>query len=313
MSVKVSIVVPIFNVESYLDKCLKSLVDQSLQEIEIICVNDSSPDNSDKIIKKYAEADSRIIYIKNETNKKTAFCRNAGINAASGEFIGFVDGDDYVDLDFFEKLYNLAMENHADIAKGNVRIVDSCNNIVSRHCTDNDSIDENKFAFYGSMWDAIYKRNMIVNNSISFSIDFFDFQIQAVYFANKIVCDNTAFYNYIRHENSCDSETFTLEKWQRLNLGHANFIYNWINSHEYSEDIRNLYLERIKWLYFYGFNKLAKHDIIDACKILARNMGLHYNCGYDCSNTRKLCRRLYKHHPKTTIFGYIKNIFNARI
>lgn len=92
----VSIVLPIYNVEKYLPKCLDSIVNQTYKNIEVICVNDGSPDNSDDIVKKYAEKDERIILI-NQKNQGLSGARNTGIQAANGEFIMFLDSDDWID------------------------------------------------------------------------------------------------------------------------------------------------------------------------------------------------------------------------
>ena len=116
MNIKVSIIVPVYNVEKYLRQCLDSLINQTLQEIEIICVDDGSTDNSSNILSDYAQKDSRIIVHRQE-NQGLANARNAGLKLANGEYIGFLDSDDFVDIDFFEKLYQAASSDNADIAR----------------------------------------------------------------------------------------------------------------------------------------------------------------------------------------------------
>ena len=312
MFVKVSVIVPVYNVAPYLSACLDSLCNQTLKDIEIIVVNDNSTDNSLKILEDFSSKDSRIKIINNNHNQKTAEVRNVGLSIARGEYVSFIDGDDYIDLNFYEKLYSMATKNNADIAKGLTKTINIDGSIVVAN--DNDNIIKNgKFEFFGHLLTAIYRRSMLKKHNIKFHIDFFCFQIQAVYFANKIVCRNDVFYNYVRHSNSCDSNCFTIEKWQRLNLGHANYIYDWISSHEYRENIKNDYLERIKGLYFYGFNKLAKKDVITACRILAETMKDKYNCGYNTSNIKKLSRKLYRKNKITTQIDYYKNILKGNI
>ena len=102
---KVSVIVPVYNVEQYLDKCLDSLVNQTLKDIEIIVVNDGSPDNSQQIIDRYKEKYPQIVSLIKE-NGGQADARNYGMKQARGEYISFVDGDDYVEIDFLEKMYN---------------------------------------------------------------------------------------------------------------------------------------------------------------------------------------------------------------
>ena len=113
--IKISVIVPVFNAEKYLKMCLNSLVSQTLKNIEIICIDDGSTDNSLAILDKFKSKDDRIKIIK-QKNYGVSMARNNGISEAQGEYIGFVDADDWVDKDFFEKLYNAAQKYNADIA-----------------------------------------------------------------------------------------------------------------------------------------------------------------------------------------------------
>ena len=112
---KVSVIVAIYNVEKYLDKCICSLQDQTLSDLEILLIDDGSTDSSAAICDKYALEDERIRVIHKE-NGGLSDARNRGLDAASSEYIGFIDGDDYVDNDMFEILYNCAEKEHASIA-----------------------------------------------------------------------------------------------------------------------------------------------------------------------------------------------------
>ena len=104
---KISIIVPIYNVEKYLDRCVRSLCNQTLQDIEIILVDDQSPDDCPRMCDEYAKQDSRIIVI-HKKNGGLGYARNSGMKVATGEYVAFVDSDDYVDLDMFESMYNSA-------------------------------------------------------------------------------------------------------------------------------------------------------------------------------------------------------------
>ena len=101
---KISIIIPIFNVENYLAKCLDSIINQTLMDIEIICVNDGSKDNSVDILNTYAQRDKRITII-NKANGGLSSARNAGIRVANGEYICFLDSDDYFEFNACERLY----------------------------------------------------------------------------------------------------------------------------------------------------------------------------------------------------------------
>ena len=112
--VKVSIIVPVYNVEKYLRQCMDSILNQSLKEIEIICINDGSTDNSLQILEEYAQRDKRIKII-NKRNEGLSSARNTGMEYATGEYIGFVDSDDFINEKMYENLYINAKSNKSDI------------------------------------------------------------------------------------------------------------------------------------------------------------------------------------------------------
>ncbi|MDR3187477.1 MAG: glycosyltransferase [Holosporaceae bacterium] len=115
MRPKVSVVVPVYNAGALLPRCLDSLVNQTLENIEIICVNDGSTDGSREILEKYSTEDRRVIVLHQE-NLGQGAARNAGMDAASGEYLGFVDADDWIELDYFEKLHRAAKKYGAEMA-----------------------------------------------------------------------------------------------------------------------------------------------------------------------------------------------------
>jgi len=116
MKPKISIIVPVYNVEQYLSQCLDSLINQTLKDIEIICVNDSSHDGSLKVLEEYANKDNRIKIINHSENKGLGAARNTGIDAARAKFVGFIDSDDFVDEEMFYLLYNEIANVNVDIA-----------------------------------------------------------------------------------------------------------------------------------------------------------------------------------------------------
>lgn len=113
-NIKVSVVIPVYNVEKYLEKCLDTIINQTLKEIEIICVNDGSTDNSINILKKYGIKDNRIQIVSQE-NKGSSAGRNTGIEHSNGEYIIFIDSDDWIELNTLEELYNYANQLNLDI------------------------------------------------------------------------------------------------------------------------------------------------------------------------------------------------------
>ncbi len=119
---KISVIIPIYNVEEYLAQCLESVVSQSYKNLEIICVDDCSKDNSISIVKSFMQKDNRIKLICHKSNKGLAVTRNTGLKSSSGEYIFFLDSDDYLfDENILEKLYRKILQDNTDIAQGKVR------------------------------------------------------------------------------------------------------------------------------------------------------------------------------------------------
>ena len=216
---KVSVIVPVYNVEKYIDHCLDSLVNQTLQEIEIIVVNDGSTDNSQNIIEKYANNYSHMVKVFSKENGGLSDARNYGICHAEGEYIGFVDSDDFVEPNMFEIMYEKAIMTNADI------IVCSFNHIYDSGKIKHISID-NKFGAFDNdlkemlvcakpyAWNKIYRRAFFINTGISYPKGQY-FEDSAVtynliYLAKHIEFINDPLYNY-RYKRK-DSITGTINK-----------------------------------------------------------------------------------------------------
>ena len=181
---KVSIIVPVYNVEKYIDRCLNSLVNQTLKETEIIIVNDNTPDNSMKICEEYAKRDNRIKIYNKEQNEGLGLTRNYGIKKANGEYIAFVDSDDYVDNDFYEKLYNKIIKTNTDVCFAEYKRYTSKNDIIVSKIPFKNEIENTKYVLQnmlslsknkakinsleGSACQSIYKRSIIDENNIFF-------------------------------------------------------------------------------------------------------------------------------------------------
>ena len=232
---KVSVIIPVYNTSKYLNKCLDSVCNQTLKDIEIICINDCSADNSLEILKEYASKDERIKIIDFNENKGAAAARNAGIDIACGEYIGFVDSDDFVDLDFYEKLYNAAVENDADAAKGNVFEYDVTDKFtyLSKSYDINDKIRADFANFTYAFTSAIYRTSLIQINEVKFptNIKYFEdpyFSIIAGFYYRKVVTVDDAKYLYIRHSNSACTGTSVDEKFNSI-INSCNIIFEKLN------------------------------------------------------------------------------------
>ena len=124
---KISIIIPVYNKQDHVGDCLDSIISQTLKEIEIICVNDGSTDNSLNVLKSYSQKDNRIIVI-NQPNKGVSYTRNKAIGVATGEFIAFMDADDYYpNINVLEILYTAAVQKHVLICGGGGQIYDGTN------------------------------------------------------------------------------------------------------------------------------------------------------------------------------------------
>jgi glycosyltransferase involved in cell wall biosynthesis len=209
---KISIVIPVYNVEKYLPTCLNSLINQTLQDIEIICVNDGSTDNSLKVLEEYAKKDSRIKII-NQENVGVSQTRNNGIKCATGEFLGFCDPDDYVCLDFYEKLYNAAVANGCDIAaSGITKFRDDKYNVF---LTFNETKTAEKYydklllldaPDYSYVWNKIYKTSEFKKHNLEFikGLVFEDIVLtaQVLYYLGKAVTVPDIQYYYLKRKGS---------------------------------------------------------------------------------------------------------------
>lgn len=216
--IKISIVVPVYNGEKYLYRALDSIIFQSLKEIEIICVNDASTDNSLSILKEYENEDARIKIINCDINGGESKARNIGLNAAKGEYIAYVDQDDKVDLQFYEKLYNKAIDTNADICKGEVM---ECNYYYRWTKRKNLLINNNPLYFSGDWWTAIYKKSLIINNKIRFIEKIplggdLKFLFDACSVCNKASIVEGVYYYHIMHKDSGDSSITTLNKMKSV-------------------------------------------------------------------------------------------------
>lgn len=209
---KISIIVPVYNVENYLSKCLDSLINQTFQDIEIICINDGSTDNSLNILQEYASKDKRI-KVFNQENSGVAKTRNKGLEVANGEYIGFCDSDDWAELDFYEKLYNTATKHQADIAVTNIIKVKK-NKLKSFFSVKNTVTTEDYYKKLklcnipdlSYLTNKIYKTSEIRKNNLTFEnfavYEDAVFSIQALYYLKKLVTVTDTNYYYLHRKSS---------------------------------------------------------------------------------------------------------------
>jgi glycosyltransferase involved in cell wall biosynthesis len=213
---KVSVIIPIYLAEKTLDRCLSSVCCQTLNDIEIICVNDGSHDRSWGIIKDFMLNDQRIKAIEFSKNKGAAAARNMAISISHGEYLGFIDSDDYVDRDFYFDLYKNSGGGTIDIVKGpNWERILSTGGVVED--TVNDRIRQHRTLFT-QYTTAIFKKELISSHKLKFPLGFEIsedpvFAIKAAVLANTInIFDVGAKYHYCRRDNSLNSSTYSYRK-----------------------------------------------------------------------------------------------------
>jgi len=209
--IKVSVIVPVYNTEEYLSKCLDSLVNQTLNEIEIIVVNDGSPDDSQKIIDEYS---SKFTQIKSfqKPNGGLSDARNFGIEKAKGEFIGFVDSDDYVDFEMFESMYRKATEHQAEIVLCDLEKVNEKGEAF-RALPQSPQLPEKMdlekdFTIFGEMscfaCNKLFDAKLFENSKFKKGIHFEDIELipQLVLNSKVLAKINQPFYKYFERQDS---------------------------------------------------------------------------------------------------------------
>lgn len=208
--IKVSVIIPVYNAQKYLKICLDSVINQTLKDLQIICVNDGSTDESLSIINEYAAKDGRILVI-DQNNAGLGAAYNNGMKAAKGEFIGFVEPDDFIAEDMFENLYITAKNNNVDFIKSDFFEIKSDGEKKYKNLTYskeyynhiiNPQEDINVFNFAMNVWTGIYKREFLQKYGITYNetpgASFQDngFWFKTFCFATRVYFLNKAFYNY---------------------------------------------------------------------------------------------------------------------
>lgn len=222
MTCKVSVIVPVYNIENYLSECLESIINQSLKDIEIICINDGSKDSSKNILEKFQTLDSRIMVL-NKSNAGYGCACNYGLKIAKGEYCSIIESDDYIDPKMLEDLYEIAKSNNSDIVKSSYYEVINGKNYSDRQIKKINwneiyKMPETTFSineapqflyFHPSIWSCIYKTSFLRENNIYFEepkgAGWADnpFQVKTLCCAKKISYTDKAYYFYrIANPNS---------------------------------------------------------------------------------------------------------------
>lgn len=236
---KISVVVPVYNVERFLDRCVQSLLNQTLKDIEIILVDDGSPDHCPQMCDKYALQDSRIKIV-HKPNAGLGLARNSGLEVSMGEYVAFVDSDDYVDTSIYETLYREAIRNDADAvfcgfktenlsgSWSDSKEVESATIFKESDLTNfmldmvaSSPKEQKERSYYMSVWHAIYRRRIIEDHDIKFlserdvASEDIPFQVDFMKNAETIMYIPQNLYYYCLNSTSLTA-TFKREKYDRF-------------------------------------------------------------------------------------------------
>ena len=209
--IKISIIIPVFNVEQYLEKCLNSAINQTLKNIEIITVNDGSTDNSLKILEKYSQKDNRLKIITQE-NQGLSGARNTGIKMAKGDYLLFLDSDDYIDENMAQDMYERAIKERVDIVVCRYKQVDDDGNTLYKSSITDTFTKEQHFKrvlaaqSFSMACDKVFKKSLFLDNDILFPLGLYHEDVYTTYklyfYAKNICVEEKYFYNWLTRDGS---------------------------------------------------------------------------------------------------------------
>lgn len=230
--IKVSIIIPVFNADKHLEKCIKSLLSQTFMSCEFIFINDGSTDTSKEIIESFQKNDSRIILL-NQENKGVSQARNNGLSLAKGIYIGFVDADDYVENDYFETLYKTIENTLSDIVICKYFSSQEGHSFISNHPVQEKFNFEKKDIQHfliphlisnenlNSIWNKLYKKKLLTDNKILFPVGISLgedglFNLSCFFYAKKIRFINYVGYHYLEVAGSATKNFLSKNYFQQI-------------------------------------------------------------------------------------------------
>lgn len=260
---KVSVIVPVYNVEPYLEKCLDSLINQTLTDMEFIIVNDGSTDNSQKIIEKYAvDYPDRIISLQKE-NGGQASARNLAMSYIHGEYVGFVDGDDWIDREMFETMYKKALLEGADIV--------ICNTMdhYADHVVYHRQSDVGKLRKSGSVCNKIFRKDIIGTIRFPEGLWYEDlcFGVKLLMQSEKVSYCEQYFYHALNRQGSTMNNNNSRKNLDMLVIMEeiVDFVYDNNLDQKYGYDMEYMMIEHILLT---SINRVAKQKNCEKGKII---------------------------------------------
>ncbi|WP_018665141.1 glycosyltransferase family 2 protein [Heyndrickxia acidiproducens] len=278
-SIKVSVIVPLYNVENYIDEALSSLVNQTLKSIEIILVDDFSRDKTLKIVSSYTQKYSNVYLIQQTQKMGVGAARNLGLKIAHGEYIFFMDADDFITRNALEQMYIAAEENNANLVTGVIKeyydarksseISPYFKIFPSLAQQGEKSIIKNPELFFLIYcWGKLYKKSLIENSTFPMNIHFAEdqpFTVHAYLYTNKIFTISSTIYYYRKRESEKNSVSQSLLKDPALFLKNVLEIVSIGTDHfsAFASNRKNQYSQEvINSLYIYYLNRVVNREII---------------------------------------------------
>lgn len=267
----ISIIMPVYNAARYMDYSIDSILNQSLKDIELICVNDASTDGSLKKLKEYQKKDKRIKIVNNSVNTGPGVSRNNGIKKARGEFVCFVDSDDWLEKDACERLYKTAIKEKADVVFIKPKFVFTDKVVLDKRLLTKEDLKENKRVFLKTIrrkvawapWSKMVKKELIEKHKIYFPNIYvsedMDFSYKVVYYAKKIAVEEKYLYNYFLHEGSLTSYS---NAERRINnyFESIKLLKKFLKEKKIFEKLKN------DFIYFKFYNYLAIWGVLNNTK-----------------------------------------------
>lgn len=241
---KVSVVVPVYNVEPYLDKCLNSLLNQSFEDFEVIIVNDGSPDNSSLIIEKYVELNPKIFKAFTKKNGGLSDARNYGLKHIKGKYVTFVDSDDYVEKDYLRKLYNKIDNENLDIVACGMKEITPHGEKIFLESIN--SINEYLINLPAA-WNKIFRCSFLKLVDFQFKKGIYYEDLEAIiplgFEDAKISSINDVLYNYVKRENS-----ITTQKKYNPKMDSIYIVIDSIIKKSEKKKVYDKYVSEIEWI-----------------------------------------------------------------
>ncbi|MFV0584148.1 MAG: glycosyltransferase family 2 protein [Parabacteroides gordonii] len=272
MNIKVSIIIPVYNVAPFLDACLSSCINQTFHDIEIIVVNDGSTDDSPRIIQEYAEKDDRVKVITKE-NQGLVYARKSGLEVAHGEYVFHLDGDDYIEINAIELLYSEVLRSGADyvacnffsVYEGNKSTSD-ISNVFYKLSGQELLLSILRYKTW-NIWGKLMKKSLfdnIIYYPVSIGEDLF-FHMQICLKIKKAVCIENHLHNYVLRSGSMTGQNRRICREVKRDM--VRYMFRIMDIYPYNQAIR----EEVYLLFYYFFLNCIAHKEMEIKTILYNN------------------------------------------